>query len=76
MGDRIFDTYYMSNVQSISNTVEEETRMKAAGEALLDKIGPAVVITHSQGRQPPEPGESLDPDRAQRSAVPRSYLLE
>ncbi|KAH8692301.1 Alpha/Beta hydrolase protein [Talaromyces proteolyticus] len=49
MGDPIFDNYYASNVQAVSDTIAQETTMKAAGEALLDKIGPAVVITHSQG---------------------------
>ncbi|KAL2871365.1 alpha/beta hydrolase [Aspergillus lucknowensis] len=48
-GDPIFDAYYASNVQSISNSIAQERTMKAAGEALLDKIGPAVLITHSQG---------------------------
>ncbi|KAL4945139.1 hypothetical protein BDV06DRAFT_231826 [Aspergillus oleicola] len=48
-GDAIFDTYYASNVQSISDSLAQEQTMKAAGEALLDKIGPVVLITHSQG---------------------------
>ncbi|KAL4967392.1 alpha/beta hydrolase [Aspergillus stella-maris] len=48
-GDEIFDTYYASNVQSISDSLAQEQTMKAAGEALLDKIGPVVLITHSQG---------------------------
>jgi pimeloyl-ACP methyl ester carboxylesterase len=49
MGDPIFDQYYASNVQFQSNTVAQETKMQAAGAALLDKIGPAVLISHSQG---------------------------
>ncbi|PGH08833.1 hypothetical protein AJ79_05837 [Helicocarpus griseus UAMH5409] len=49
MGDPIFDKYYQSNVQYIVNTVEQETATKAASIALLDAIGPAVLITHSQG---------------------------
>jgi pimeloyl-ACP methyl ester carboxylesterase len=48
MGDPIFDAYYASNIQFLTDTVEQETTMKAAGTALLAKIGPAVVITHSQ----------------------------
>ncbi|THC88696.1 hypothetical protein EYZ11_011853 [Aspergillus tanneri] len=48
-GDPIFDAYYLSNVQSISDSQRQEETMKAAGEQLLDRIGPAVVITHSQG---------------------------
>ncbi|RDW83851.1 alpha/beta hydrolase [Aspergillus mulundensis] len=48
-GDPIFDAYYASNVQSISDSEAQEVTMKAAGEALLDQIGPVVLITHSQG---------------------------
>jgi len=49
MGDPIFDAYYASNVQWQSNTIIQETNMQAAGSALLDIIGPAVLISHSQG---------------------------
>ncbi|KAH7327095.1 alpha/beta-hydrolase [Rhexocercosporidium sp. MPI-PUGE-AT-0058] len=49
MGDPIFDQYYASNVQFQSNTVIQENKMQAAGAALLKKIGPAVLISHSQG---------------------------
>jgi pimeloyl-ACP methyl ester carboxylesterase len=49
MGDPIFDEYYASNVQFQSNTIIQETKMQSAGAALLDKIGPAVLISHSQG---------------------------
>ncbi|KAE8385407.1 Alpha/Beta hydrolase protein [Aspergillus alliaceus] len=49
IGDPVFDTYYMSTVQSISNSKFQEETMQVAGEQLLDRIGPAVVITHSQG---------------------------
>ncbi|KAK2761227.1 hypothetical protein FQN54_001749 [Arachnomyces sp. PD_36] len=49
IGDPIFDNYYKSGVQYIKDTVEQETTMKAAGIALLEEIGPAVLITHSQG---------------------------
>lgn len=49
MGDPIFDTYFESTVQYQSKTVIQETKMQAAGSALLKKIGPAVLISHSQG---------------------------
>ncbi|KAE8368943.1 Alpha/Beta hydrolase protein [Aspergillus caelatus] len=49
MGDPFFDAYYMSTIQSISDSRAQEKTMKAAGERLLDRIGPAIVITHSQG---------------------------
>ncbi|KAB8207521.1 Alpha/Beta hydrolase protein [Aspergillus parasiticus] len=49
MGDLFFDAYYMSTVQSVSDSRVQEETMKVAGEKLLDRIGPAIVITHSQG---------------------------
>lgn len=48
-GDPIFDTYYASVVQGTANGTEHERAMRAAGSALLDRVGPAVVLTHSQG---------------------------
>jgi pimeloyl-ACP methyl ester carboxylesterase len=49
MGNAIFDQYYASNIQFQSNTVYQETKMQAAGVALLKKIGAAILISHSQG---------------------------
>jgi hypothetical protein len=49
MGDSIFDGYYASNVQFQSNSVTQETKMQAAGAALLNKIGASILISHSQG---------------------------
>lgn len=49
MGDPTFDTYYASNVQFSANTSAQQITMQAAGAALLDRIGPAVLIAHSQG---------------------------
>ncbi|KAL4872100.1 hypothetical protein BDV12DRAFT_6374 [Aspergillus spectabilis] len=48
-GDEVFDAYYASNAQSISDSLAQEVTMQSAGKALLDKIGPVVLITHSQG---------------------------
>ena len=48
IGDPIFDNFFASEVQSISNTVIQQSTMRAAGAALLDKIGPAIILTHSQ----------------------------
>ncbi|KAH7355435.1 Alpha/Beta hydrolase protein [Rhexocercosporidium sp. MPI-PUGE-AT-0058] len=48
-GDPFFDTYYTSTVPSPSNSSAQELSMKNAGALLLDKIGPAVIIAHSQG---------------------------
>lgn len=46
-GDPVFDQFYTSQVASLGN-LESEKLMQAAGAALLDRIGPAVLITHSQ----------------------------
>jgi pimeloyl-ACP methyl ester carboxylesterase len=46
-GDPVFDQFYSSQVASLDNP-ESEKLMQAAGSALLDRIGPAVLITHSQ----------------------------
>ena len=48
MGDPFFDQYYASLVPSVAKA-EGERLMQAAGPALLDIIGPAVLIGHSQG---------------------------
>jgi pimeloyl-ACP methyl ester carboxylesterase len=48
MGDPVFDAFYATQVESLSNAVETETLIQAAGSALLDKIGPAIILTHSQ----------------------------
>jgi pimeloyl-ACP methyl ester carboxylesterase len=48
MGDAIFDAYYASNVQNVADALAQEKSMAAAGVALLERIGPAVVVTHSQ----------------------------
>ena len=47
-GDPIFDAFYATQVEYIADNVETQTMIQAAGSALLDKIGPAVVLTHSQ----------------------------
>ncbi|EIM82128.1 alpha/beta-hydrolase [Stereum hirsutum FP-91666 SS1] len=48
MGDPVFDAYYASTVQYITNNTMAETGMQAAGVALLDLIGPSILISHSQ----------------------------
>ncbi len=47
-GDPIFDAFYASQVESLASAAETQTRMQAAGSLLLDKIGEAILITHSQ----------------------------
>ena len=47
-GDRIFDAFYATQVETISSNAETQRRNQIAGAALLDRIGPAVILTHSQ----------------------------
>jgi pimeloyl-ACP methyl ester carboxylesterase len=47
-GDPIFDAFYATQVESVVSAEETEQRNKDAGAALLDRIGPAIVLTHSQ----------------------------
>ena len=50
MGDPVFDTFYSSNVQFISNATYQQITVQKAGAALLDKIGkPVILVGHSQG---------------------------
>ena len=48
IGDPVFDQFYASQVQFLANVSETETLMQRAGAALLDRIGPAILLTHSQ----------------------------
>jgi pimeloyl-ACP methyl ester carboxylesterase len=47
-GDPIFDAFYATQVETVLSPEETEKRNQDAGAALLDKIGPAIVLTHSQ----------------------------
>ncbi|MBZ5575410.1 MAG: alpha/beta fold hydrolase [Acidobacteriia bacterium] len=47
-GDPIFDAFYATQVESLTSAEETQTLIQAAGTALLDKIGPAILVTHSQ----------------------------
>lgn len=48
MGDPVFDAFYATQVESLASDVETQKLAQNAGAALLDKIGPAVLLTHSQ----------------------------
>ncbi|KAK2882381.1 hypothetical protein FQN49_000405 [Arthroderma sp. PD_2] len=49
MGDPIFDAYYASTVQFLEVETQQQTAARAAGAALLDRIGrPVILMTHSQ----------------------------
>jgi pimeloyl-ACP methyl ester carboxylesterase len=47
-GDPIFDQFYASQIGFLASNAETQTLMQKAGAALLDRIGPAVLLTHSQ----------------------------
>jgi pimeloyl-ACP methyl ester carboxylesterase len=50
-GDSVFDNFYAGLVPQLDSFVEIQTLTQADGSALLDKIGPALVVTHSQSGQ-------------------------
>ncbi|WP_257554955.1 alpha/beta fold hydrolase [Sphingobium sp. CFD-2] len=47
IGDPIFDQFYASIVPYLSNNAETQRLSRDAVAALLDRIGPAVLLTHS-----------------------------
>ncbi|MGF0238010.1 alpha/beta hydrolase [Rhodococcus sp. IEGM1300] len=47
-GDPVFDAFYASQVPYIADSAKSQQMFQAAGAALLDRIGEAVLITHSQ----------------------------
>lgn len=48
LGDPIFDAFYASQAQAQANATMTEINNRAAGTALLDRIGPSVLVMHSQ----------------------------
>lgn len=47
-GDPAFDAFQATQVPYLADPVETQRLAQAAGSALLDRIGPAVLMTHSQ----------------------------
>ena len=47
-GDPVFDAFYATQVETVLSNEETQRRNQDAGAALLDKIGPAIILTHSQ----------------------------
>jgi pimeloyl-ACP methyl ester carboxylesterase len=47
-GDPVFDQFFASQVEGIEDAGVVEELNREAGIALLDKIGPAILLTHSQ----------------------------
>ena len=47
-GDPVFEQFYASQVPSVVDFAKQQELNRNAGVALLDRIGPAIVLTHSQ----------------------------
>lgn len=47
-GDAVFDQFYASQVEALVDRSEIERLNQQAGAQLLDQIGPAILLTHSQ----------------------------
>jgi pimeloyl-ACP methyl ester carboxylesterase len=47
-GDPVFDQFFSSQVEDIADVGVVEALNRDAGTALLDRIGPAILLTHSQ----------------------------
>jgi pimeloyl-ACP methyl ester carboxylesterase len=47
-GDPVFDQFYAEQVTSVGTPDQIEEWIKAAGSALLDRIGPAIIVGHSR----------------------------
>ncbi|HYM18657.1 MAG TPA: alpha/beta hydrolase [Micropepsaceae bacterium] len=48
VGDPVFDQFYAQQLQAIESFPKQQELNRDAGAALLDKIGPAILLTHSQ----------------------------
>ncbi len=47
-GDPVFDAAFARGVASIASNAEQQRLVQQAAAALLDRIGPAILVTHSQ----------------------------
>lgn len=47
-GDPVFDQFYASQVEALTDATVIETLSRDSGISLLDRIGPAILLTHSQ----------------------------
>ena len=47
-GDAVFDAFYATQFPSLTDFAKQQEINRNAGAALLDKIGPAILLTHSQ----------------------------
>jgi pimeloyl-ACP methyl ester carboxylesterase len=48
IGDAVFDAFYATQVPYLANGAETQRLNQQAAAALLDRIGPAIILTHSQ----------------------------
>jgi pimeloyl-ACP methyl ester carboxylesterase len=48
IGDPVFDAFYATQVETVISNEETQQRNQDAGAALLDRVGAAVILTHSQ----------------------------
>ena len=48
VGDPIFDAFYATQVESLASSEETQKLVRDAFAALLDRIGPSILLTHSQ----------------------------
>jgi len=47
-GDPVFDQFFAQNYPSVASFARQQELNRDAGAALLDRIGPAILLTHSQ----------------------------
>lgn len=47
-GNPVFDQFFASQVGYVESNMETQQRVREAGASLLDRIGPAILLTHSQ----------------------------
>ena len=47
-GDPVFDQFYAEQLPAVSSFAKQQELNRDAGAALLDRIGPAILLTHSQ----------------------------
>lgn len=47
-GDPVFDAFYATQVESLASNTDTQIHNQKALAAVLDQVGPAVVLTHSQ----------------------------
>jgi pimeloyl-ACP methyl ester carboxylesterase len=47
-GDPVFDQFYASQMPSVADFAKQQEINRDAGVALFDRIGPAILLTHSQ----------------------------